>query len=272
LNRSILFENSEFYTAPALDIWSDYDDTMAPNVQDYCGPQLKFVDWVLKKIGPRSPDVYAILELHKHIDLKLKETMNYQMERFPTSFKLTYAEICTKLHIETSPEDLQIAYDIGMEAFDKERYKQNGLFSGVAETLDFLLSKNDHVRIVTMGDPRVQIPKFEATGISRWFGNKYHMYEESYHGERIHIVPKKNSTIFENLAKQIGTSSLSNVWFFGNSKTSDVDPALAAGMKVGYIPLRTWEETTHPTDISESDRVLILDKFSDIKDNYHRLR
>ncbi len=231
----------------------DLDDTLTPNLRDYSYAQLAFIERVIEKLGPRAPDVQAIINTEVRIDKGLVKELGFYSVRFPTSFVMAYEEFCRPLGIIPSKEDLDEMYELGMLAFSKERYVKNGLFEGVPETLDYLLAKGHELILLTKGDPIVQHMKFEALGLGRWFGdNKY-------------VVPTKNPDIIRKL---IGDRPPNKVWHIGNSVRSDVNPALEAGIKMIYVPLETWAWEKDHEGIPMDDNLIVLDNFSDIVKNY----
>jgi len=115
----------------------DLDDTLIYNLHDYSWPQIEFIKFVLKRIGPKAPDVPTIINTEVKEDVKLVNewmTLNkaFSKERFPTSFKRAYREICKTLKM-TDLEGEKIAYEIGTDAFSTERWKKQGLIPGAKE-------------------------------------------------------------------------------------------------------------------------------------------
>ncbi|HII16263.1 MAG TPA: hypothetical protein HA362_08225 [Nanoarchaeota archaeon] len=238
-------------------IW-DYDDTLAWNQHDYCYAQVKFLRWVLDRLGPKAPDAQTMLNMEVGIDHESVKAMGFQMERFPTSFRETYHRICQKAGIE-DPVGESHAYDIGMLAFDENRYWGQGLVEGAAGTLDFLVAQHDELILLTKGDERVQRKKLRATQLNKWFG------------DRMHIVARK---IQQDITDIAGSRDPNKVWHVGNSFRSDVKPALKAGIWMIYIPYETWAyEREHDDDLTaeQRSRLITFGKITDVRDNYHLL-
>jgi len=231
----------------------DYDDTLAPNQHDYSEAQLEFVKYVIDTVGLKAPDVPTIIKIEEEIDKAAVEEMKFAMERFPLSFVAAYRKICIPLQITPTPKQLNDVYSMGMLAYSSERWKKNGLFSGVAETLDFLTAQEDELVLLTKGDPRVQEKKIEATNVKKWFK------------DNIFIVPLKNKEVLLEYAKN---TPLEQVYHVGNSVKSDVKPALEAGMKIIYIPLETWAYEKDHTGVSTNPNLITLQQFKDIKEIY----
>lgn len=235
----------------------DYDDTLAWNQHDYSYAQLEFLQWIIfEKLWPNAPDLQSIINLEVKIDEELVKTMGFSMERFPTSFQQTYKAICNEKNIKYNEEDLKKAYEIGMLAFDEERWKELGLVDGAEETLDYLVEKKDELILLTKGDPKAQEKKLRINNCAKWFG------------EKIYIKPQKNSS---EINKIVGNRDKSKVWHVGNSARSDVPHALEAGIKMIYIPCETWSYERKHKGVPKDPKLIIFQKIIEIKNNYNSL-
>ncbi len=234
----------------------DYDDTLAWNEYCYSFAELKLTEWIMNKFGPRTPKPYEIGNLEVAIDKAAVDTMGFSMQRFPTSCRETYRKICEIKNVVPAEADLETAYGIGMLAFDENLYKQQGLVDDAAETLDFLLEKNDELILLSKGEHEIQERKFKATEVRKWFGDK------------VYIVPKKNKDM---LIPYIGERDKTRVWHVGNSIRSDVQPALDAGISVLYIPCETWAWEMEHKGIPNHPRLKTISKIIEIKQNYEML-
>lgn len=233
----------------------DYDDTLAWNQHDYSYAQLQFLTWVLDKLGHKAPDLPSLLNKSVDIDKSAVKTMGFSKERFPTSMRETYREVCNASGIEVKQEDLRIAYNIGFLAFDENRWRQQGLVPGAEETLEFLLQQGDELILLTKGDYDVQQKKLLATDCIRFFKER-------------HIVANKDK---ERLLEIVGNRDKSKVWHVGNSIRSDVMPAIEAGINMIYIPCETWAWERDHNGVPESKLLTTYQKIIEIKENYLQL-
>jgi len=237
----------------------DLDDTLMYNLHDYFQPILDFTQMVVKMVGPRAPDIPTIINLQSKIDSNmvkawLPENRGFVKERFPTSLQRTYREICTPLGIiDKKGEDL--AYKIGTQAFDMERWKAQGLAEGAMESIEYLKSKGDELILMTKGDPEVQQMKISANNLELIFKKRY-------------IVPTKNKEI---LYSALNGQKLENVWHIGNSIKSDILPAIDAKIGAIYVPLETWEFEKEHKPLPAYDRFFKINTLSEIKNIYHKL-
>ena len=100
------------------------------------------------------------------------------------------------------------------------------LLEGVAETIA-ALAKRHELTIFTKGDPDEQRLKIERSGLAEHFAHTA-------------IVREKNEPAYRQLAQERGFHP-ARTWMVGNSPKSDINPALAVGLKAVYVPHpRTW--------------------------------
>ncbi len=235
----------------------DLDDTLIANQHDYGYAQIALAQFLFEVVGYRAPDLQTIINLQVTIDANNVKSMGFGMERFPTSCQQTYEEICKTLNIPIKEECKKTAYDIGMQVFDEKYWKKKEMLEGAEETLEFLAEQGDELLLLTKGDLRVQDKKVEVYQLERHFDN-----------ENIFIVPKKDEEIIK---KVVGERDKSKVYSVGNSIRSDVEPSLAAGVRMIYIPCETWQWEREHKGIPEHPYLIKMDKITDIKDNYHLL-
>jgi putative hydrolase of the HAD superfamily len=112
------------------------------------------------------------------------------------------------------------------------------LMDGAEETVAELSGRHD-LTVFTKGDPEEQRLKIERSGLARYF-------------QHMAIVKEKDQAAYHQLAAARAFLP-ERTWMIGNSPKSDINPALAAGLKAVYIPHpRTWSlereqlPETHP--------------------------
>lgn len=121
-------------------------------------------------------------------------------------------------------------------------------FSGVEETLKDLAARH-RMLLVTKGALQEQNDKIERSGFARWFVGVEILFEKSA----------------ERYGEIVGRHRFdpSLTWMIGNSPKSDINMAMAAGLRAVFIPHRTvWEPERQPF-IREPD--LVLERFSDLR-------
>jgi len=160
-------------------------------------------------------------------------------------------------------EGERIAYEIGYEVFNEQKWMQlgvGGLIDGASRTLDFLAAQKDELMLITKGEKSVQLEKIKAYELERWFG-------ETSDG-RISIVDRKDAKVIQNL---IGTRDRSRIWHVGNLIKSDVIPGLEAGVNVIYVPCETWAYEKINPGLPKSDKLTVVNNIADIMSVYSTL-
>jgi len=125
----------------------------------------------------------------------------------------------------------------------------------VPETLQYL-GERHHLIMMTKGNPAEQSGKVERSGLKEYFS-------------AIEIVAEKDESTYRSaIAKYALAADVT--WMVGNSPKSDINPALAAGLHVVFIPHgHTWileheEVATAPA----SQRLLVVDRFGDLRKHF----
>ena len=123
------------------------------------------------------------------------------------------------------------------------------LMPGVAETLPFLAEKHE-LTLFTKGHPDEQNRKIDLSGLRPLFAH-------------CEVVKEKNREAYLRLAEVRGFDH-EHTWMIGNSPKSDINPALAAGLRAVFVPHeRTW--TLEREAILPSDgRLIVIERFSDL--------
>jgi len=123
------------------------------------------------------------------------------------------------------------------------------LLAGVAETVAELSSKHE-LTLFTKGDVYEQRIKIERSGLVEHFMHAA-------------IVKEKNEAAYRVLAEERKFHP-DRTWMIGNSPKSDINPALAAGLKAVYIPHpRTWSLEHEPVPDAHP-RLLRVDKIAEL--------
>lgn len=100
------------------------------------------------------------------------------------------------------------------------------LMPGVAETLPFLADLHE-LTLFTKGDQKEQNRKIDLSGLRPFFAH-------------CAVVKEKNTDAYVELATVRGFVA-GRTWMIGNSPKSDINPALAAGLRAVWVPHeRTW--------------------------------
>ena len=125
------------------------------------------------------------------------------------------------------------------------------LLDGVRDTLDYLSARHDLI-LLTKGDVEEQQLKVERSGLVGYF-------------RQVVIVPEKDVATYRRVISEVEIEP-EHAWMIGNSPRSDINPALAAGLKAVYIPHpHTWHLEHEEVRNTGEGRVLMLSIFADLR-------
>ncbi len=178
--------------------------------------------------------------------------LGYGVRSFARALEEAYRQLAEK---PPSAEDISIITALALQ-IEQEPVQ---LLPDVARTLA-ALSRRHRMILVTKGDYAEQTSKLERSGLREFF-------------EQCHIVGEKNTGLYTQLRDHLHASAPGaacapaddNIWMIGNSPRSDINPALAAGLRAVLIPHpHTW--VLEHEDLSEppADRFLRLEQFRDL--------
>lgn len=123
------------------------------------------------------------------------------------------------------------------------------LLDGVAETVPVLALKHE-LTLFTKGNVAEQSVKIERSGLKPYFAH-------------CGIVKEKNREAYEKLARS-REFDRERTWMIGNSPKSDINPALAAGLRAVYVPhLRTWGLEKEEI-LDAGGRLVVVQEFRDL--------
>jgi putative hydrolase of the HAD superfamily len=121
----------------------------------------------------------------------------------------------------------------------------------VEETLAYLFARHDLI-LLTKGDREEQLLKVEQSGVEQFF-------------REVVVVHEKNVATYQQILGRLRLDP-QNTWMIGNSPRSDINPALAAGLKAVYIPHpHTWHFEHEEVSPSADGRLLTLSCFADLR-------
>ncbi len=176
--------------------------------------------------------------------------LGYGVRSFARALEEAYRQLAEK---PPSAEDIA---DITALALQIEREPVQ-LLPDVARTLA-ALRRRHRMMLVTKGDYAEQSSKLERSGLSEYF-------------EQCHIVAEKNTGFYKQLRARTHVSGAAgapaddNIWMIGNSPRSDINPALAAGLRAVLIPHpHTWVLEHEDLREPPAGRFLRLEQFRDL--------
>ena len=122
----------------------------------------------------------------------------------------------------------------------------------VPETLAYLAGRHD-LLLVTKGNEEEQRNKVEASGLGIYF-------------REVVVLREKDKGAYQRVLREQDLA-VGRSWMVGNSPKSDINPALAAGLRAVYIPHpRTWHLEREP--VPNRDSLLQLESFSCLREHF----
>ncbi|MBI2057802.1 MAG: HAD family hydrolase [Candidatus Yanofskybacteria bacterium] len=218
----------------------DLDDTLMWNEYTYSLATIEFLQFLIRIFDRRLPFVGNIcrrVEEISHqkvsqIDQKTGKFYGFSVNRFPDTLADCYKELCQNGWGKYEEEAADHVRRIGLKAFDPGLYQKDGYVKDSVLVLRFLREKNDVLILLTKGDPEVQALKVDGLGIKKWI-------------PEVRIVSDKTKEIFQEYKERF---SGQKIYSIGNSFSSDIKPALEAGISAIFIPCFTWKAESIDVD------------------------
>jgi putative hydrolase of the HAD superfamily len=191
----------------------------------------------------------------RHLDREESRALLTENEKFfvkqngygTASFTACLVHTACSLVPDITDEEVMDIESLGNAIIEHDPMK---LMPGVLEALQHLANQN-RLFLLTKGEDGEQRAKLERSALTHFF-------------EHVEVVPEKN---VETYLRLIDVLSLDKdyTWMIGNSPRSDINPALAAGLNAILIPHpQTWEMEIEEIESPESDRLKIVESFSDL--------
>lgn len=220
----------------------DADDTLWENNVYFEEAFDEFVDY-LGHSCMSPPEVRAVLDEIESANIKIH---GYGAANFARNLAQCFERLAER---EIRGEDLRVVRSFAQRILEHPME----LIEGVAETLAYLAPRHE-LTLFTKGHPEEQKLKIDRSGLSAHFAHTA-------------IVREKDAGAYSTLARDRRLDA-SRTWMVGNSPKSDINPALAAGLKAVYVPHpRTWGLECE--EIQEADgRLLVLKNFAELCEHF----
>ena len=217
----------------------DADDTLWENNIYFEEAFEQFVDF-LDHASMSAAEIRTVLDEIEIANIKIH---GYGAANFARNLAQCYARLAER---EIRQDDLRTVMSYAERILDCPMQ----LIEGVSETLAYLTARHE-LTLFTKGHPEEQKLKIDRSGLGELFHHTA-------------IVKEKDTKAYATLARERALDT-ERTWMVGNSPKSDINPALAAGLKAVYIPHpRTWgleHEEIQPAD----GRLLVLESFADLR-------
>jgi putative hydrolase of the HAD superfamily len=175
---------------------------------------------------------------------EFERLLGYGSANFTNSLVETYRRL--------AENDLRDEDILGVRQFGEQiRSHPLQFLDDVEETLAYLFARHDLI-LLTKGDREEQLLKVEQSGVERFF-------------REVVVVHEKDVATYQQILSQLQLDPQAT-WMIGNSPRSDINPALAAGLKAVYIPHpHTWHLEHEEVSPTSNGHLLTLSRFADLR-------
>jgi len=220
----------------------DADDTLWENNIYFERAFDEFVDY-LDHSTLQPPQIRAVLDAIEEANARIH---GYGTLNFGRNLRLTYERLAER---EVRPEDLETVMGFAGRILECPMET----ITGVPETLAYLAARHD-LTLFTKGHPEEQKLKIDRSGLGRHF-------------QHTAIVKEKDRDAYHRLVSERGMDP-ERTWMIGNSPKSDINPALAAGLRAVFVPhAHTW--VLERQEIAEGNgRLLVVERFEDLRKHF----
>ena len=127
------------------------------------------------------------------------------------------------------------------------------VLDGVPETLSYLSNRHRMI-LFTKGEAAEQADKVERSGLQGFF-------------DAIEIVNEKSADTYRELIDKHHVVK-SHGWIVGNSPSSDINPALQAGLNAVFVPHPEAWMLEHEELQSGTGKLLIVNQFRHLREHF----
>jgi putative hydrolase of the HAD superfamily len=203
----------------ALIVCVDLDDTLIPTAYRYNDAIAKCALLLTKAFGEKSLHPVELLARHRAIDEGLVSKYGYRADRFPTSWTTLYDALCKEAGIAPDPKlRARLRHTANRYQFGPYR-----AFAGSKKALTQIQRDGHVLHLVTAGDPKVQDRKISQSGLTPLF-------------DGVHVTGVDKKKVIAGI---VGDRPERGV-MVGDSKRSDIQPAIDLGMTAVWLPSNTW--------------------------------
>lgn len=197
----------------------DLDDTLIPSTYKYHGPMMACGLIISKALGIKSVRPRVVYEKYDEIDQALTRTHGFATNRFPEAWVHTYEYFSLQAGLTVCDK---VKRDLLKAA---SRFTRGPFvpFPGVEEVLTKLRRDGHRLYLVTAGPVDFQARKIADACLGGFF-------------VEINIVSSSKKATLERIA----TGNPKDCVMVGDSKKSDIKPAIDLGMTALWVPSNTW--------------------------------
>jgi putative hydrolase of the HAD superfamily len=228
--------------AISYELWIDADDTLWENCVFFERAFASFAGYLNhSELTPKQ--VRDILDEIEHVNNKIH---GYGSKNFARNLEQCFERLSER---GVTDEDRRRIRLFGDELLGHPME----LIEGVEETLAYLSERHD-LMLCTKGNPEEQRSKIERSGLG-------------IHFDHVRVVKEKDVSCYQTLVAERGVHT-ERCWMIGNSPKSDINPALAAGLRAVFIPHPFTWHLEHEEIPEKHERLLVLERFSELREHF----
>lgn len=182
--------------------------------------------------------------LQRRTDLANVGRFGLSAERFPTSCVEAFLELASRTGLTAGSEEIRAVESAASSVFERVA----PLVPHAEEVLSDL-QRSHRLILLTQGDPRVQRKRVLDSGLAGWFDEAL-------------IAATKSAQVLAGVVDHFRVPH-DRSWMVGNSLPSDINPAVAAGMRAIWIDAHVWEHERREA-LQLSDLVFVAESISDV--------
>ena len=229
----------------------DLDDTVIPNTHKYHRPIWECGMLIDEALGLKSVYPPDLLKIHLKVDMDMTGETNpatgqpygFSQDRFPKSWIRVYEMLAEKAGVPADPDVSRRLYELAC-SFREGPFR---MFDGAEDALADIRGMVDEMHLITAGDERLQWKKIDECGARRVF-------------DTIHVTPMKKKDILSQIAGDRRDECL----MAGDSKKSDIAPAVELGLHAVWIPSQTWSFADAEVDETKFHRIDSITELPDL--------
>ena len=229
----------------------DLDDTVIPNTYKYHKPTWECGMIVEAALGLKSMYPPALLNYHAALDKAMVDEIDpdtgrkfgFSQERFPKGWIRAYEQLAAKAGAAIDPKVSERLYRTACQF----REGPFDMFPGGHDALSEIRDMVEELHLITAGDERLQWKKIDECGARDLFS-------------KIHVTPMKKKEILAQISGERPDACL----MAGDSKKSDIVPAVELGIHAVWIPSQTWDFADADVDPSKYHQLPSITELPDL--------
>ncbi|MFH2063047.1 MAG: HAD family hydrolase [bacterium] len=214
----------------------DLDDTLGSSAGKYVLADAKCTLLLIETLGWHSPSLIDIVGLHDRIDCELIPEFGWTHKRYTLGWVRTYQHLCRKAGL--SPDQRIVEELTSIVAAVQWPFGKEDLVPGARETLVQLQQAGHELRLVTIGEEHIQVPKLYSLGLLDFFAEK-----------RIHCTTVKEGGKGAVFGRLLERPDALPIVMVGNSLVNDIMPALELRQSAIHVPCPVVWTAERPSEM-----------------------